>query len=63
MSIVLSVYVPNALCEFLLPAVNNTDTEIVLKKNINSTVFTKSSFGHDHIIAVLEIGSHNNTSP
>lgn len=34
MSIVLSVYVPNALCEFLLPAVNNTDTEIVLKKNI-----------------------------
>ncbi|MBQ9136711.1 MAG: type VII secretion protein EssC [Lachnospiraceae bacterium] len=34
MSIILSAYVQNAFCEFLLPAVNNTDTQIVLKKNI-----------------------------
>ena len=34
MGIVISAYVQNAFCEFLLPAVNNTDTEIVLKKNI-----------------------------
>lgn len=36
MSIVLSAYTANAFCEFLLPAINNTDTEIVLKKNIFS---------------------------
>ncbi len=34
MSIVLSAYTQNAFCEFLLPAVNNTDTEIVLKKSV-----------------------------
>ena len=34
MSIVLSAYGQNAFCEFLLPAVNNTDTEIILKKEM-----------------------------
>lgn len=34
MSIVLSAYTANAFCEFLLPAINNTDAEIVLKKSI-----------------------------
>ena len=34
MSIVISAYGQNAFCEFLLPAVNNTDTEILLKKSI-----------------------------
>ena len=32
MSIVLSAYSQSAYCEFLLPAVNNTDFGIVLKK-------------------------------
>lgn len=34
MSIVISVYSQNAYCEFLLPAVNNTDLQIVLKKSV-----------------------------
>lgn len=34
MSIILSAYMKNAFCEFLLPAVNNADTEIVLKKSV-----------------------------
>lgn len=34
MSIVISAYGQNAFCEFLLPAVNNTDTEILLKKSM-----------------------------
>lgn len=36
MSIVLSAYVQSAFCEFLLPAVNNADTEIELQKGIFS---------------------------
>ncbi len=34
MSTVLSVYTKKAFCEFLLPALNNADDEIVLKKNV-----------------------------
>ncbi|MCM1539158.1 MAG: type VII secretion protein EssC [bacterium] len=34
MSTILSAYTQNAYCEFLLPAVNNTDHEIVLKREI-----------------------------
>ncbi|MDE6642428.1 MAG: type VII secretion protein EssC [Acetatifactor sp.] len=34
MSIVISAYVQTAFCEFLLPAVNNTDTEIELQRGI-----------------------------
>lgn len=34
MSIVISVYSQSAYCEFLLPAVNNTDWGIVLKKSV-----------------------------
>lgn len=34
MSIILSAYTQNAFCEFLLPAVNNTDHEILLKRGI-----------------------------
>ncbi len=34
MSIVISAYVQAAFCEFLLPAVNNTDTEIELQRGI-----------------------------
>lgn len=34
MSIVISAYGQNAFCEFLLPAVNNTDTELVFKKSM-----------------------------
>jgi len=34
MSLVISVYAKEAFCDFLLPAVNNEDTQIILKKNI-----------------------------
>lgn len=36
MSIVLSAYVQSAFCEFLLPAINNADTEVELQKGIFS---------------------------
>ncbi len=36
MSIVISAYAKTAFCEFLLPAVNNTDTGLELRKNIFS---------------------------
>ncbi len=47
MSIIISAYTQNAFCEFLLPAVNNTDSEIILKKNIFS--FT------DDLVLKLEV--------
>ena len=47
MSIIISAYTQNAFCEFLLPAVNNTDSKIILKKNIFS--FT------DDLVLKLEV--------